>query len=281
MSRWFTALTTVAAGLGLVVAPAATSAAEASGTNLGACVGAGTVLRADQYLAAPTVRVGIDSFSPYQLWMQGDGNFVAYASGGRPIWASQTAGNPGAYAVLQAGDGNLVVYSASGRPLWAAYPPTSPGDRLCMQGDGNVVVYSSSGAALWATMTGAPWGRGQTTSGNYYPWGQCTWWAEQQAAQYTGLFLANLGNAKDWAANAQARGWPVGSWPQIGSIAVFQPSIPGTSSYGHVAWVTEVYPSQNAIVVTEMNYAGFGVVDSRRISPAFYRGGLQYIYLNP
>jgi len=35
--------------------------------------------------------------------------------------------------------------------------------------------------------------------------------------------------------------------------------------------VTQVYPSQNAIVISEMNFKGYGVVDTRRIGPGIRR----------
>jgi surface antigen len=57
--------------------------------------------------------------------------------------------------------------------------------------------------------------------------------------------------------------------------------VAGAGSVGHVAWVTEVYPSQNAIEISEMNFKGPGIVDNRRISAAFGVAGLQYIYANP
>jgi hypothetical protein len=49
--------------------------------------------------------------------MQSDGNLVAYAPGGRPVWNSGTGGNAGARLVMQ-DDGNPVVYTG-GRALWS------------------------------------------------------------------------------------------------------------------------------------------------------------------
>jgi surface antigen len=246
-----------------------------------------------QYLAAPA----INGSSPYQLVMQTDGNLVEYNSGGQPLWDSQTYGHPGAYAVLQASDGNLVVYPQTGRYLWSAFVPTSPGDRLCIQDDGNLVVYSASpaNAPLWATMTTAGTGInaawGERLSWNPGASGQCTWWAENEFHGWnvTGAYINTLGingysgNALSWWYNAEHRGWLVGTTPRIGAIAVFQPGTDGAGGFGHVAWVTQVYPSQNAIEITEMNYVGIGVVDSRRIAPAFglQNGDLLYIYSNP
>jgi surface antigen len=265
---------TFAAAVAITLAPASATAATAA-VDLGSCLSAGQFLYQGQYLAAPG----------YQLIMQGDGNLVAYQSSGQPLWASQTNGHPGAYAALQSSDGNLVVYSPAGNALWSASVPASPGDRLCMQGDGNVVVYSAGSAALWATMTNITAGRGQTLSSNLFPGGQCTWEAEVQFSLWTGTYINTLGingtngNALYWAYNAAHRGWNVGSTPRIGSIAVFPPGPDGAGSDGHVAWVTDYYPSQDAIRVTEMNFNGQGTVDSRFIKPV--SSLVQYIYANP
>ena len=91
--------------------------------------------------------------------MQNDGNLVLYNTTG-PLWASNTAGNPGAYAVLQGGDGNFVVYAANGTALWNSATGGNPGDRLAVQPDGNVVIYSSGGTGLFATNTGGGGGGG-------------------------------------------------------------------------------------------------------------------------
>ena len=53
----------------------------------------------------------------FALSMQTDGNLVERWST-KVIWASNTGGHSGAFAVLQ-GDGNLVIYSAS-TPLWSS-----------------------------------------------------------------------------------------------------------------------------------------------------------------
>lgn len=50
--------------------------------------------------------------------MQSDGNFVLYDLHNAPVWASNTAGSPGAYLAIQ-DDGNMVVYRKDGHPLWA------------------------------------------------------------------------------------------------------------------------------------------------------------------
>jgi hypothetical protein len=96
------------------------------------------------------------------LVMQSDGNLVAYLQTGHypygpPLWASNTAGHPGAYALMQP-DGNLVVYSASGGPsnggaLWSTGTFGHPGAYTAVQDDGNLVVYLPGGSAAWSTGT--------------------------------------------------------------------------------------------------------------------------------
>ena len=265
-------------GLVMIAVPGIAHAATVPPGDRGPCLCSNRVLHDGEYLLSPN--------GAYQLSMQSDGNLVVY-HGSQPLWDSQTSNNPGAWAVLQSTDGNLVVYSAAGKALWSAYV-NSTGDDLQMQNDGNLVVYSAAGSAQWATMSSTPATHGQTLTYNPGGSGQCTWWVEQQFAGYTGQYINTLGingtngNALYWAYNAAHRGWTTGSGPRVGSIAVFSPSYHGvTSSVGHVAWVTQVYPAKNAIVVTEMNVKGLGVVDTRTISPAFNVSGLQYIYVNP
>ena len=50
--------------------------------------------------------------------MQSDGNFVLYDQHNAPVWASNTAGSPGAYLAIQ-DDGNMAVYRKDHHPLWS------------------------------------------------------------------------------------------------------------------------------------------------------------------
>ena len=87
----------------------------------------------------------------YDLIMQTDGNLVENTAG-RALWSSETAGHPGARAVMQPG-GNLVVYSLGGAPLWwSATSGHSGSIDLVVQDDAKVVVYGPSGR-LWANFT--------------------------------------------------------------------------------------------------------------------------------
>ncbi len=90
-----------------------------------------------------------------------------------------------------------------------------------------------------------------------YPYGYCTWWVAQKRE------VPSWGNAKDWLKNAQASGYPVclGSYcePKPGAIV----SLKTRHSLGHVAYVEEV--KDGKIIISEMNYLGFGVVSKRSL----------------
>jgi hypothetical protein len=79
--------------------------------------------------------------------MQGDGNFVVISKSNRVVWASNTAGNPGARFNFQP-DGNLCIYSASGPLVWQSGPHPNP-QRLVMQHDGNLISYGTNGLGQW------------------------------------------------------------------------------------------------------------------------------------
>jgi len=88
----------------------------------------------------------------FTLAMQAsDGNLVLYM-GNTALWSSNTAGNPGAYAVMQ-GDGNFVVYTVSNSPLWSSNTAGDPGAYVIAQTDGNLVVYDVNQKPLWSSNT--------------------------------------------------------------------------------------------------------------------------------
>jgi surface antigen len=257
---------------------AADAACSCSSTNpdLGSILHDGQYLHAGQYLRSPD--------GQYSLYLQTDGNLVEYNAAGVPLWdpppPNQVVGHPGDWAVLQT-DGNFVVYPASGSALWASYTTNSPGDYLALQDDGNLVIYSAGGSPLWATGDVTAFSVGSTRSSNLFPNGQCTWYAEQQARNYTGRWMNIWGNASAWASSAAAGGWDVGTYPRIGSVIVFAVGSDGAGGYGHVGWVTRVYPASHTVAFSEMNYLGLGVVDSRAITNGFGNPNIHYIYLNP
>lgn len=99
---------------------------------------------------------------------------------------------------------------------------------------------------------------------NSYTPGNCTYYVASKLP-----VPSTWGNANMWGYAAQAMGIEVSDIPKVGSIAW---SI--TDSYlGHVALVIAVNGSQ--VTVSEMNFNGLGVVDTRIASPGEFR----YIYL--
>lgn len=85
------------------------------------------------------------------LAAQEDGNLVLKDENGRVRWATNTHGNPGAYAVFQE-DGNLVVYAGK-QPIWATQTQWR-GSYLVLQTDGNLVIYDAGHKPIWASNTG-------------------------------------------------------------------------------------------------------------------------------
>ncbi len=96
--------------------------------------------------------------------------------------------------------------------------------------------------------------------GNRYDWGNCTWYAYERRVQL-GIPVQSLwGNANTWAYFASISGYQVDRSPSAGAVLV------DTSGwYGHVA-VVESVDSEGNVVISEMNYNGFNVVNNRTIS---------------
>jgi surface antigen len=104
-------------------------------------------------------------------------------------------------------------------------------------------------------------GGGQITyrasEANIFPAGWCTWYVAQRRD------VPWNGDARTWYGSAQARGWPTGKTPEVGAMMITNES----AAYGHVAYVEKVFPD-GSWMVSEMNYAGFGLVDFRTIKPS-------------
>jgi surface antigen len=106
-----------------------------------------------------------------------------------------------------------------------------------------------------------------------FAFGDCTWYVATQRKVTWG------GNADQWWANAAAAGYPEGQTPQVGSIVVWGPEVPGESyGYGHVAYVEAV--ESGRFEVSEMNFdapgGGWDRVDYRWVMDG--AGYLGFIY---
>src|SRR5690242_7875099 len=101
-----------------------------------------------------------------------------------------------------------------------------PGERICIR-TGSGAAHTAAPPVTHRQPAPAHAAKGP----NQYPWGSCTWLAEDRATRD----LNGLGNAKDWAAHARARGLSVSSRARVGATVVFAPGVQGASSLGHVA----------------------------------------------
>ncbi len=91
--------------------------------------------------------------------------------------------------------------------------------------------------------------------GNFFPYGQCTWWANQRYHQLHGLFVPwkTNANAGQWKSRAYQFGWRVSHTPTVGSIIVLQPGVQGAYGLGHVGVVEQVL-ANGSVIVSQMNW---------------------------
>lgn len=101
-----------------------------------------------------------------------------------------------------------------------------------------------------------------------YPYGQCTWYAYNRAAQLGKRFDSFMGNGGQWAVNGAAKGFNVSSTPHVGWAVSFPPGVAGSDlTYGHVAFVEYVNPD-GSILVSECNVLGLTVTNYREVDAA-------------
>ncbi|MGK4143709.1 CHAP domain-containing protein, partial [Weissella paramesenteroides] len=104
------------------------------------------------------------------------------------------------------------------------------------------------------------------TTGNTYPYGQCTWFVKGDLS-----WVGNhWGNASAWPSSATAAGHTVNGTASVGAVAYFAPGVGGASAYGHVAVVDSVN-SDGTVTISESNYAG-KLYNTRTISTSSVSG---------
>lgn len=96
-----------------------------------------------------------------------------------------------------------------------------------------------------------------------WPWGQCTWYVALRRAEM-GEPVTWGGDAWQWLAHAEAQGKPTSSLPLPGAIVVYRRGGPYDPLDGHVALVVAITPT--SYTVSEANYYGLGVIDTRSIA---------------
>lgn len=111
---------------------------------------------------------------------------------------------------------------------------------------------------------------------NPFPYGECTWWADQRYYQLHDVFVPwhTNANAWQWTTRAFEFGWSVSAVPRVGDIMVLQPGVQGAYYVGHVAVVEHVL-SGGRFIASSMNWGANrgGITDSQ-----FYAGpGVSFI----
>jgi N-acetylmuramoyl-L-alanine amidase len=135
--------------------------------------------------------------------------------------------------------------------------PLAAGTRLVVPG-GSSPIGSTTATPAVTGARGATGIRGAGTPsfGNNFPWGWCTWYVASKR------HIPWNGNAGQWYGNARAMGYAVGKTPQAGAVYVSWEN----PYYGHVGYVESVN-GDGSYTISEMNYVGFGVVNTRTIHP--------------
>jgi surface antigen len=113
---------------------------------------------------------------------------------------------------------------------------------------------AGAAAAIVSRSGGAPVAF-EAPGGNSFAYGYCTWYVANRRN------IPWMGNAIDWWPNARPYGYAEGGVPAVGAVMVTR-----ESPIGHVAYVESVN-GDGSWTVSEMNYAGWNVVDQRTIQP--------------
>lgn len=90
---------------------------------------------------------------------------------------------------------------------------------------------------------------------NAFPYGACTWYADQRYHDLHGTYVpwTSNANAWQWPQRANEYGWRVTSAPRVGSIIVLQSGIQGASWLGHVGVVEQV-EGNGSVIASSMNW---------------------------
>ncbi len=95
-------------------------------------------------------------------------------------------------------------------------------------------------------------------TGNYFPYGQCTWYANQRYHQLHGIYVPWRTNANAWAWTNRAYDfhWRVSGTPAAGDIVDLQPWVQGAYGLGHVAVVEKVLRNGH-VIASNMNWGTY------------------------
>ncbi|GAA1270723.1 hypothetical protein GCM10009665_68790 [Kitasatospora nipponensis] len=190
------------------------------------------------------------------LTMQPNGNLTVThrTAPNGVIWSSGTAGNNGAYAIMQT-DGNLVVYkagggSSSGGALWASSTYFNNGAYLRVQDDGNIVVYKKNGGPA---VGNALWSTGTVRVNPTIASGQPVWTGQWTDEKSTVLIMQQDGNLVLYRKSDGAALWNSrtagnnGAWLAMqgdGNAVVYKAG--GSSTNGGAVWASGTFGNAGA-----------------------------------
>ncbi|GLV58043.1 peptidase M23 [Dictyobacter sp. S3.2.2.5] len=102
---------------------------------------------------------------------------------------------------------------------------------------------------------------------NIFPYGQCTWWADNRYHQLTGIYVPWMTNSDAylWTERAHQYHWNVSSTPHVGDIMQLDRGVQGTGQYGHVG-VVESIDGKGRFTASQMNWNGVGVMTKSQFS---------------
>lgn len=192
-------------------------------------------------------------------------------------WTGRAHIDAGMYTAIATADDGIKVWIGNNLVIdaWRDQPPTEYRQTFTINNSGDydikVEYYENGGLAVakfrWERQSNDS--RQSVSANPYRDASQCTWFAEERVHETTGLWMPNLGNARDWAINAPRYGWSVGSRAENASVIVLpydngrlywywtsttgwrQTSI---SEFGHVAWVDAISCGGSCVHVIDRNW---------------------------
>ncbi|HLH63933.1 MAG TPA: LysM peptidoglycan-binding domain-containing protein [Ktedonobacteraceae bacterium] len=121
------------------------------------------------------------------------------------------------------------------------------------------LIYINQKVCIPGAHSGGSGGSGGSNApkglGNYFPYGQCTWYANQRYYQLHGIYVpwTTQSDAWQWTQRAYQFGWHVSSSPSAGAIVDLQPWVQGAYSLGHVAVVERILQNGD-VIASNMNW---------------------------
>ena len=95
-------------------------------------------------------------------------------------------------------------------------------------------------------------------TGNYFPYGECTWYANKRYHQLHHIYVPWTTNSNAWQCKYRASDfhWHISTRPSVGAIVDLQPWVQGAYGLGHVAVVEKILRNGH-IIVSGMNWGAY------------------------